>query len=42
MQNKRTNKNSVSAVVFTNSVPKFLGVGYKIKILAENTIKIGV
>ena len=30
---------SVSAVVFTNSVPHFLGVGLKIKILAENPIE---
>ena len=35
-------KKSVSAVVFTDSVLKFFGVGLKIEFLAENTIKIVV
>ena len=42
MQKKRTKKKSVSAVVFTNSVLQFFGVGLEISLLAENTIKIVV
>ena len=36
---RNTDKNSVSAVVFTNSVPNFLGWALKIQNFAENTIK---
>ena len=36
MQKKNGQKKSVSAVVFTNSVP-ILGVGLKMQIFAENT-----
>ena len=42
MQKNQTKKKSVSAVVFTDSVLKFFGVGLKISFLAENTIKIVV
>ena len=35
MQKKRQTKNSVRAVVFTKSVPNFLGVGYKNVFFAE-------
>ena len=41
MQKKGQTKKSVSAVVFTNSVPKYLEVGYKYVIFAENPIKLG-
>ena len=36
---KTDKQNSVSAVVFTNSIFNFFGVGLKISFLAENTIK---
>ena len=40
---EKTDRNiSVSAVVFTNSVPSFLGVGFKNADFAENIIKIVV
>ena len=39
---KPDNKKTVSAVVFTNSVLQFFGVGLKFSFLAENTIKIVV
>ena len=41
MQKIRTN-NKNSAVVFTNSVLQFFGVGLKFHLLVENTIKIVV
>ena len=38
---KEQTKDSVSAVVFTNSVPNFLGMGYTHIIFAEAPIKLG-
>ena len=40
MQKKGTKQILFSAIVFTNSVPNILGVGYKNAIFAENPIKI--
>ena len=42
MQKKGQTKNSVSAVVFTNSVPNFWGWATKMLFFAESPIKIGV
>ena len=39
---KTDKKKSVCAIVFTNSVPNFLGVGLKMQIFAENNINIVV
>ena len=39
MQKKGQKEISVSAIVFTNSVPNFLGVGYKNVMFAESPIK---
>ena len=42
IQKKSVQKQTVSAVVFTNNVPHFWGVGLKMHMFAENTIKIVV